>query len=369
MRKLNRNKRGRDPESTVPSPKNNKSTIEVQLGDNKEDIKSTEKSTKRVQVGSNKSSKRVHLEDLKSTQRRTEKSTIGVQNSKDIPVELLVSGQNKKLLKLLFLSCKNSGSLVSEIFTLDQLSTLLNVKKSVVKTIVRRVVEKGLIERHAGKRGRGGWIQFKIKKEVYDSLVNSEKKESDFFNNLNDVIWSTEKSTEKSTNPSSSSSSNYFKEETTITRPKILDEIDIQWDIETLGLHEGQINQLITLLNQGRVTESLFRLTLSEVAFHKENGGEFKKNPISALFHGLRTGHGFKSTIREEIEEKRKAEVEKQLIEKQKAEEARIEAEYQPWRDSLSDEEKTEILKRFNALDRTEQIQEVMLRNHFKRSI
>lgn len=152
-------------------------------------------------------------------------------------------------------------------------------------------------------------------------------------------------------------------------RPEILDDIDIQMDIEVLGLHEGQINQLITLLNQGRVTENLLRITLSEVAFHKENGGEFNKDPIRALFHGLRTGHGFKSTIREEIEEMRKAEVEKQLIEKQKAEEARIQAEYQPWRDSLSDEEKTEILKRFNALDRTEEIQEVMLRNHFKRSI
>lgn len=276
-----------------------------------------------------------------------------IQRDNDYYEELILSssGNNFKAICGLAKICNETGS--NEIrASYESISVAFEIKVNSIKTTIKRLRNKGVLQIDGQMGGKGAIKKFLIEEEFLKAYnrVHQRTKIS-LFNDISAV------------------NSKKPKHDTNVTQdfPPILNEIDIQMDIESLGLHEGQVNQLVTLLNQGRVTESLLRLTLSEVAFHKENGGEFNKDPIRALFHGLRTGHGFKSTIREKIEEERKAEIEKQLIEKQKAEEARVQAEFQPWRDSLSEEEKNEILQRFNALDRSEQIQEVMLRNHFKR--
>ncbi len=180
--------------------------IRVQLEHN------DETSTK---VTLNKSTIRAQSPANKSTHRSTTDQIIGAQLEHKIgrlDFESLV-GKELAFVQIVFKDCVSNGSLVSSKFSNHFIAQLLSVQPNTLKTIVKRVVDKGFLSRSDGKRGRGGYLQFAISEDLYRKMLVSfggfhrENYKSTIGGQLEDN-WSTNRSTEKSTEPPSKLVSN-----------------------------------------------------------------------------------------------------------------------------------------------------------------
>lgn len=407
MRKINKNKRGREEVaelkppasliSTKKPPKHKSSEVAIIDQTTKPDTTkhnmtqpNTKPDTTRhnltphlTQLDTNDASvpdttrhKRDTRPDTTKHNLTQEKATLTRHNLTQIDAEKFFLNSTGNKLKSLVGLCRIANELGSKEVqsSYEALAESLGIKSQSIKTTLKRLRDIGVIQIYGAQGGKGAVKNFIVNSDYLNAYNIINQRDTTKHNMTQGFVPVTrhKPDTTLDTNPLSSSSSIFKEEEKTTTTklPKLLaEDLSIQWDLEVLKVHEGQLNQIASLLNSGRVSESLLRLSLSEVAFHKQNGGKFNKDAVSALFSALRTGHGFTSPIREEIELERKNQIEKELIKKAHAEQKRIDQEYQPWRSSLSEEKRLELIKELNGLDRTKEIQEVLLKTYFSKRV
>lgn len=83
-----------------------------------------------------------------------------------------VSSTSKKILYYLYKNMKKNNGLTEEL-TLDLISVSSGVNKKSLKNLLFRLTHAGIIERYLHKKGRGGWVIYKISEEIYRELESS----------------------------------------------------------------------------------------------------------------------------------------------------------------------------------------------------
>ena len=108
-----------------------------------------------------------HKPNTNGTQIRDEEEEIDSISS-------LVGSQRKVLFEL-YNNCRIRGSKITDKMTVDHIAELANINKYSVKTTISRLKLKGYISRVQHKNGRGGWVKYKLRKDVYSEFLHSEK--------------------------------------------------------------------------------------------------------------------------------------------------------------------------------------------------
>ncbi|MBK7845790.1 MAG: hypothetical protein IPJ71_19310 [Bdellovibrionales bacterium] len=204
----------------------------------------------------------------------THQGTIGEQSQSFLfasSIHLLV-GNESRFIDYVFIKCLSQGSFDTGPITLDEITSKLNMNAEVLKMVVKRLCKKQYILRTGGKRGKGGFTQFAIGRELYQKmLLDRELQRPDNFSASNreqiGSNWGSNKGTNKGTALSSSSSDFNYNNitNTSVSESKPTDlpedwlEIQTPENVKAIGFGQTQIKQLFQLgtLSASEVQESL----------------------------------------------------------------------------------------------------------------
>lgn len=213
----------------------NKSTIRAHSGAQLEHKEVSNKDTNRAQLDYNKSSKQ---------------STTATLNRAQIEHKYLrsdfemLSGHELNFLKYIHSNCVGNGNKTTSKINNQLIAEAIGIKPITLKTVVKRVTDKGFLSRETGKRGRGGWLQFTMSEELYSKMLYSFTHKSTIGVQTTENK-STDQSTTRSTEfPSSSSSINNINT-TTKSRVEECSNIVIPDILVRNGFHVGKIKQIL----------------------------------------------------------------------------------------------------------------------------
>lgn len=88
---------------------------------------------------------------------------------------LRLSGHQKIIFSFVLEKSLSSGSLSSGIVTSEMLISMTNTSLSMINTSIQRLVDKKLLFRENGKRGRGGFYSFGLTQDVKDAAIEFRK--------------------------------------------------------------------------------------------------------------------------------------------------------------------------------------------------
>lgn len=260
---------------------------------------------------------KIETDNKQVTKRITEQITIEQQTDNkwvtNVGFEALV-GNEKNLLVLVFEECLRIGSLVSPEITLSHISERLEISPGVAKMVIHRLVKKGFIERASSKTGRGGWIKFSIRKDLYQDLrirQTGNKWVSNGYQTDNKQV--TKQVTEQITEPSCSSSSLNINN-TTTTEP------DLWLSVPTNLEGRISIRQLRDFVKQNLISAEDLQNSLDGFAYDLEKGFIRSKtgNPIAILIGAVKSGgyisQSYLSELKASLADIEKARLEMQQI-------------------------------------------------------
>jgi len=93
------------------------------------------------------------------------------QSNSPLYTILRLSGHQKLIFNFILEKCLTRNLLTTGIVTSEILINLTNTSLTMVNTSIQRLVEKGLVNRENGKRGRGGFYCFGIAREIKDAAI------------------------------------------------------------------------------------------------------------------------------------------------------------------------------------------------------
>lgn len=281
-------------------------------------------------------------------------------------------GLQKKLLILIYESCVKNQDRLSAPLTIEHLSQSSVSTTSSVKKTIQRLEKSGFLVREKFKNGRGGWTVYSLPKSVFQDLLHNETRDkvrTDRGQSGDKVESQLE--TEPRTKLPSSSSSN-FNNKTTTTETDVdnfLNDTGFQMDVEILKLTNSQLAQIQQLVASTPISQELVKESVRDLAFDVENGKEFKKGPLNALFWNLRRGQGYFSEERSQFFNKQ-LEISKQKLAARQAEvEKAFEEEFETWKQALSKEKMEKLLKDLSGVGRSEAVQRALLKNHYEQTV
>ena len=185
-------------------------------------------------------SKRGPEHGLNGVQTVSERSLNGVENFN--PATLI--GREKQLLNFIFLECRRSGSLCTEPLTVERIREALEVTTDAVKTAIKRLTSKGLIQRSFRKNGRSGWVQYAIPKVVHEKLLYLETVSERSLNGVQTVSKrGPEWGSEQGLNAPSSSRDLYLNKTTTTEPPSNFNVTTVS----ELGITESAVARALEL--------------------------------------------------------------------------------------------------------------------------
>lgn len=302
-----------------------------------------------------------------STVQRTKERTNDAQNNLRSDYYVL-SGQELKFLQLVFNKCLISGSLVSTPVTNLEVATFLGSKKSSVRTVIKRVVDKDFLSRVESKSGKGGWTKFGMSSDLYQKLL-LDKQGTSITNNSaqQEHKQRTIERTVERTNLSSSSSN---LNNNTNTNYEEKNELSGEWsEIITPELLK-EINfgktQLLQLKRVGGLSPEEVQDSLDAFAYDLE-AGKVKSfgSKLGFLMGILRKGNSYISEaymneMRAAYERQKALREEKQRLEKQQVEE-RLSKKAKEEYEKLSDDQKMELVPENNLAKVNSQVHERMV--------
>jgi len=230
-----------------------------------------------------------------------------------------VSGLQRKLLYYVFNDCINNGSKESPFYNINKLSSSLSTSNHSVKSAIRQLRMKGIIEKNDFKDGRGGGTKFLIPDQVFRELLNESRLKVDqkWVNSRSKV--GSEVGSEVGQNVPSSSLSINTKTNTITTSHETYDWVhDIQTpeNLKSLGLGLNHIKQLKEKfsLSTEQIQDGLeafsFDLAKGELERLKARGVQ---NIIGYFFGAMKTG-GYNSVCEGFVSSEQMAE--KEMIER-----------------------------------------------------
>lgn len=82
-------------------------------------------------------------------------------------------GIQQRILWFLFEYCQRERSQMTPPITIQTVSNAIKAPKGSIKTTLARLIQKGFIQRHSMKAGRGGWSVYQIEDAVYHALLEA----------------------------------------------------------------------------------------------------------------------------------------------------------------------------------------------------
>ena len=188
---------------------------------------------------------------------------------------LSLRGISILVLKFIFNLCRAKGSLTSDLIRGPELAKVSNASILSVRRAIIRLINRGLLIRANYKDGLGGWTQYELPQEVYDTLVG---------------LKINSKPTTQPTQivPSSSSDLNTTTTGGNKTEKNGYINVVIPEAIKKIGFGELQLNQLYEIEN---LSVENVQQSLNHFAFDfSEQKIIIRTNPLNFLMGSLRKG-------------------------------------------------------------------------------
>ena len=293
-----------------------------------------------------------------TTERITSRSQTDHKQTTNCDISTLV-GHEQNLLSFIFDECRKSGELTTPPITLSKIKERLKTKaSSTSKTIIARLIEKNLIQRSRSKTGRGGWMTFRVERDVFQRLLLETDYKQTTNGSQTDYKETTKQATQRTTSASSSSSNlDLNRTTTTSDHQKILgdeEDLPLGWeaiDVTTLFKIKFGRAHLLQLANQNHLTPDEVQDSIYAFAFDLEVNRKSREINGSALnfFMGILRKGPYTPAANYEPPRirQRRLYLEAKERERKTSEEleSRIEAiEFDEWVASLSTEERVRFV-------------------------
>lgn len=293
------------------------------------------------------------------------KSGLKVGQNQDISQ---VIGLQKNLLNFIFNNCVNNGSKESPYYSSGHLAHYLEVSNDSIKSAIRQLRIKGLLEKIDFKDGRGGGSKFLIPDLIYRDLLSESRLKVDQKQVASGLKVGLEVGQQVGQSIPSSSSINIT---TTNYKAGALAKIELTEALTSLGFNQGHIEQL---LRDSSLTPEEIQNSLSAFAFDLgfEDVKRKVRSPIGLIMKLLKNGQAYISEKGYESEEDR---LYRELIERadKKNEEKKnlkaklIEIKFEEWLENISDDDKRNMAEPIGEFMGIIHRQE--LKEYFKRDV
>lgn len=279
-----------------------------------------------------------------------------------------VTGMRKAILFFLYRTAKNQADRTTDPIVLVSISDMLGASKRTVEVAVARMIKEGWFSVHDSKRGRGGWVIYKLSEHVFLEIFKAEAAGClPGITHQKPINNPSQNPSQNPSDPSSSSSciSYYSKEKgaTTNTSEAELgthvshapdasgqEGIPDEWRLSNFdcsGLYQYNIKFGQSQINQirrwGMVTPEELRQSIEAFAFNLSVNKIKKFHTLNAFMGILKRGpyappENFVSEEERMLLENAKR-MEEALARKRDARERLEEAEFQVWLDSRTEDE------------------------------
>lgn len=334
---------------------NNK--ITSPLNENKETVSSTISKYLDIKLDNNKETIEQHPDNIEvaiGDQLDNIKTTGQETNRKQLDISLDPTTVYHQLMKLSGIQ-KNILNFVVDIARVRsdfetgpiETSTIALYTKSsigVVKISIKRLIDKGFISRNKGKQAKGGYINLAVTEEIFNAVIQQRNKyngissSEDIINSIryqldNDSLYS--------------SSSNYNKNITTKkTEPLPVEWQEINFDsLIHIGFNKTQIKQLVD-----KNEPELVQQSIDHFAYGLEYNSKVQKyeDPLNVLMGVLRKGQGWfekdyrspKEIAQQQLMERKMADMER----KKEQEEQAYKLAFSEWQQNMTPTEMAGIL-------------------------
>ena len=139
-----------------------------------------------------------------------------------------LSGIQRKLLEIVYMSCRKNGDKISAPITISYLSILLKTSSGTVKNGIHRLQKKELLHKENFKNGRGGWTQYRLHEDTYQDLLQYESDSKLVAQPVAQLVASL------------SSSSSVQKNKSTTTSDELWKTLDLS-SVEKMGINQSAI--------------------------------------------------------------------------------------------------------------------------------
>lgn len=286
----------------------------------------------------------------------------------------MLTGLQRAMLFLVYNECQNSRSKVTEPLTLEYIEKALKISIGSIKTTIKRLIEKGILNRAEFKIGRGGWVKYELPDNIYREMLQLETEHKLYINRAQiGHKPNTQPDTQSDTNLSSSSLYNNI---TTTKSPKT--ELPEEWavidfsSLTHIGFSSTQLKQLcFDNLNTPEIVQD----SINQFSYTLANDPEAKnfRDPKSVLMGTLRRGGHW--TAKNYISPKEQAM--RELLEQKRAERERldelqnslIDIEFKNWLDRLTEAKRNELLPPSGLMKLSAQTKEANLKAYFKENV
>lgn len=254
---------------------------------------------------------------------------------------LRLSGHQKIIFTFILERCLSNDSLSSGIVSGEHLTSITKTSLRMVNTSIQRLVDKKLVLRENGKRGRGGFYNFSIRQEVKSSaiehrklMVVDNKELSRSFENQSEIHYQSGVDNKQSINS---------------FLPEDWENIDIEL-LQHIGFSKSHLVQLYKQgdIDSQSIQDSIYHFAY-DLKYNKKSESITKSNPIG-YFMGILKRYGAytapdnyespKNIALREILEHKKAEKEKHEAMMKEL----INISFEEWQSELSNEEKDNLI-------------------------
>jgi len=283
-----------------------------------------------------------------------------------------VAGLQRKILFYIVEDCILKGTLYSSPITTETLKSITNADTNTVKTATQRLINKNLISRGRGKKGKGGFAIFYIKENIRNAVIEAQKKE----NNLRGLVtnWVSNKESlvtySSGSNIRATTNENYHENLKKNDLPLDWDSVNIE-PLTAIGFTKSHLRQIIL---DDKLTIEMVQDSIYAFAFDLEKNNktkQLKSAPLNYFMGILRSGMPYAppqnyespqdTAMRVYLERKREMNTKRQAIEDGLLQEA-----YDEWESNLSQEDKEEIFPDKVINSRLVSEKMAFLRNYFK---
>jgi len=254
---------------------------------------------------------------------------------------LRLSGHQKTIFAFILERCLSRGLLSSGMITSEMLTSITNTSLSMVNTSIQRLVDKKLVFRENGKRGRGGFYCFGLSPEVKDAAIEYRRLAT---------LDSTESSrTIESQMEDFDSTRIDGRKFSTSGLPQEWEELDIE-PLKHIGFSRGHLVQLFKQgdLEAQSIQDSIYHFAY-DLKYNNKGANITKSSPIgyfmgilkrSAIYNAPDNYESPKDRALRELVEQKKAEKEKRdaMIKEL------INMAFDDWQAKLSQEEKDQLI-------------------------
>ena len=294
------------------------------------------------------------------------------------PQEMIqrVAGLQRKILFHIVSDCILRSDLTSNPVTTDSLKVITNANTDTLKTAIQRLVNKNLLKRRKGKKGKGGFAIFTISEEIRNAVIDAQKK--DFGNSQLVTNWISNKES-----ISTYSSGSNLKTTTNNNINNFQDEKIIQnspWDdlyiepLSFIGFTKAHLNQIIL---DDKLTPEMVQDSIHAFTFDLEHNNKTKslKSPPLNYFMGImRSGSPYAPPSNYENPQDRAMRLylerrKEQDQKKQAMEEELFNLAFKDWELEVSQDEKEKLLPEEIKNSRYSAEKTAFIRLYFKNEI